>query len=135
MSVINIAARIESLSKDHFRAPIVYGPEINQLLALDIAKTDYKKLMEQAKNATTSEKAQLYHQEMTKINVKLLSSYLFEHRLKGVSYHAPIFRVSPSLFDFNKNYFWELIDCQHKKIKDNLINILAKRSIERPLNN
>ncbi len=97
-NVINIAARLEALTKEHARAPIIYGPEINELLVLKLIGKSYKELMEAAKNAETAEKAEKLHKEMNEINTTLLSSYLFEHRIKGVTQHMQTFRVSPTLF-------------------------------------
>ena len=88
--------------------------------------------MDQAKKAKATERAQLLHQEMSNYNSFLLSSYLFEHRLKGVETAVPVFRISPTLFDTNKNHFWELIDTLDKKRKNNVISILKKIDVKLP---
>lgn len=83
-NVINLSARLESLSKEHFRAPILYGPLLNDLMAKEITRESYSGLMSKAISAETSERAKQFHQQMSEIDSRLLSSYLFEHRLKGV---------------------------------------------------
>ena len=103
-NVINTAARLEALSKEHSRAPIIYGPELNELLVKKLLGIDYSTLMEKAKNTDNPEDI---HKEMNQINTKLLSSYLFEHRLKGIKKHIPTFRISPTLFLFSDQSFIE----------------------------
>lgn len=110
--VINIASRLEALSKEHARAPIIYGLELNQFLVSKLCNKNYKELMEKAKNnACNSEE---YHREMNEINSKLLSSYLFENRLKGVEKPMPVFRISPTLF------------LSEQKAVDNFIELLPQ---------
>ena len=50
-NVINLAARIESLSKEHGRAPMLYGPEINERLTrIATEGKSYKQYMKNAKD-------------------------------------------------------------------------------------
>jgi len=107
-NVINIAARLEALSKDHARAPIIYGPELNKLLVKKLLNEDYDLLMKQAKSMDNPEEL---HRKMSLINAKLLSSYLFEHKLKGIKKHMPIFRISPTLFLSSDQAFTEFKSC------------------------
>ncbi len=115
--VINIAARLESLSKEHARAPIIYGPEINQLLISCLYKKDYKQLMYKAKHETNPKEVKKLHSEMNKLNSKLLSSYMFEHKLKGVKKHIPVFRISPSLLENTDGNFERLFNELQKELK------------------
>ena len=82
--------------------PIIYGPELNELLVKKLLGIDYSTLMEKAK---TTDNPEEIHKEMNQINAKLLSSYLFEHRLKGIKKHIPTFRISPTLFLFSDQAF------------------------------
>lgn len=114
-NVINIAARLEALSKDHARAPIIYGPELNKLLVKKLLNEDYDLLMKQAKSMDNPEKL---HRKMSLINTQLLSSYLFEHKLKGIKKHMPIFRISPTLFLYSYeafNKFKSLLPIEYQK--------------------
>lgn len=109
-NVINLAARLEALTKDHARAPIIYGPEINELIVKKLFDKSYKKMIQKAKNSESTEKAQILHEKMSKINSKMLSSYLFEHKLKGVDTHTPTFRISPTLFATGTNHLSDFFD-------------------------
>ena len=49
-NVINLAARIESLSKEHCRAPMLYGPDLNERLTKIITDgKSYKEFMKDEK--------------------------------------------------------------------------------------
>jgi class 3 adenylate cyclase len=117
-NVINIAARLEALSKDHTRSPIIFGPCLNECLVREIFGECYTELMDQAKKSDSTENAQALHQKMTMINSKLLSSYIFEHKLKGVDSPVPVFRVSPTLFNMDTSHFKDLVGL----LPDNKIN-------------
>lgn len=93
---INLAARIESLSKGHGRAPILYGPSINDRLTKLYHGCSYFDLTESAKRAPSKKEAEEIHNKMIKINRSFLSSYIFEHRIKGSKEFLPIFRFSPT---------------------------------------
>ena len=110
-NVINMAARIESLSKEHGRAPILYGPVFNENIVMQLFGKSYKSLMEIVKERTPNVKE--LHKEMTDINERLLSSYINEHKIKGAEGFVPVFRVSPSLLKLH-NYEVDII----KKTKD-----------------
>jgi hypothetical protein len=125
-NVINIAARLEALSKDHTRSPIIFGPCINELLISKIFGESYSEIMNQAKKADNTERAQLLHQKMNMLNSKLLSSYIFEHRLKGVDNSIPVFRVSPTLFDLDKNHFKDLVDLLPDENRKKVFGVMEK---------
>ena len=125
-NVINVAARLESLTKDHARAPIIFGPNINEKLINMLFKESYSNLMEQAKRADSTERAHLLHEKMTELNSRLLSSYLFEHRLKGVDTATPVFRISPTLLNYSKNHFKDLISILPTEQRDKILGIIEK---------
>ena len=124
-NVINIAARLESLTKDHARAPIIFGPDFNELLTQYYFNISYNQLIRKAREEKDSNEANKLHVQMASINSQLLSSYLFEHRLKGVKNALPVFRVSPSLQDINKDHFWLFLH----KMPSELITIIKELMI------
>ncbi|HNR90524.1 MAG TPA: adenylate/guanylate cyclase domain-containing protein [Spirochaetota bacterium] len=128
--VINKAARLESLTKEHARAPIVFGPLLNEYLSKYITGISYSQLVEQAKDELDSKNAEQLHEQMASINSMLLSSYLFEHRIKGLKDNLPVFRVSPSLVDINKTHFWKLIEKLPIVIKNVIEEILRSNNYE-----
>lgn len=108
-NVINISARIESLCKDHCRAPMLYGPMINNLLSENVFNVPYNELFSDAKDSKSQECANVDYSEMDKINHNLLSTYIYEHKLKGVNQPIPIFRISPTQFRNLNTTNWEFL--------------------------
>jgi len=104
-NVINIASRIEAETKNHARANMVIGCQINQLLVKKLYDIDYLSLMEEVKNSNSIEKITNLIDKMNKINQKLLLSYIFEHNLKGIDRPMPLFRLSPSLLKREEKNF------------------------------
>jgi hypothetical protein len=121
-NVINISARIEALSKEHGRAPMLFGPTLNNLLSEKVLGVPYNELIEEAKNMKAQECANVEYAEMNKINLKLLSSYIFEHNLKGVDNPIPIFRLSPTQLQNLKLHEWEFL----KKIPSDISETFVK---------
>lgn len=101
-NVINNAARIEAETKTHGRANIIIGEELNQLLCHNIFNINYRELMEKTKDTTNEVMAKNNIDNMNRYNQELLLSYIFEHNLKGIDNPIPLFRVSPTLADENK---------------------------------
>ena len=106
---INQSARIESLCKEHGRAPMLYGPEINNLLSENVFNVPYTDLVKEAKDSHSQECANVEYDEMDAINRKLLSTYIYEHKLKGVDNPIPIFRISPTQLKNLNIYNWEFL--------------------------
>lgn len=119
-NVINIAARIESLTKEHARAPILFGPSFNEYLVSTIYGYSYLELMNRAKTEKDSNLARKIHIEMTEINTRLMSSYIFEHRIKGIKNPIPIFRISPTLEKLDSKEFSILL----KSFPENIVNVV-----------
>lgn len=124
-NVINLAARIESLSKEHARAPMLYGPNINERLTKLITdRKDYQDFMKDAKDNSDVFTVETSHFSMNKINEDLLSSYLFEHNLKGIVEDAvPIFRISPTLLNNLNLRTWKVLSKIPQNIRDTFINL------------
>lgn len=123
-NVVNMAARIESLSKEHGRAPVLYGPIFNERIVQKLFNgTSYEELMNTAKNYGANIQDQ--YKNMNDINSKLLSSYINEHRIKGAENFVPIFRVSPTQLKAN-NYEIRIIKekAEFKSIYDTYLSLL-----------
>lgn len=123
-NVINIAARIESLTKDHARAPILFGPSLNENLVSTLYGYSYLDLMNTAKKEKDRVQAKRMHMQMSDINTKLMSSYIFEHRIKGVKDPIPIFRISPTLVNFDSCDFKSLLELFPKELSGKVVNML-----------
>jgi len=128
-NVINIAARLEGLTKDHARAPIIFGPDFNELLVQYNSDISYNQLIHKAKEEKDSSEANKLHIQMASINSELLSSYLFEHRLKGIKNALHVFRVSPSLQDIKKDHLWQFLQKMPVGIKVKIKEIMLKANI------
>lgn len=124
-NVINLAARIESLSKEHGRAPMLYGPDLNERLTKIITDgKSYKEFMKDAKDNQNSFIVETSHNSMNTINEKLLSSYLFEHNLKGiVEESVPIFRISSTLLNNLNLQTWDFLAKIPEKIKNTFVTL------------
>ncbi len=124
-NVINLAARIESLSKEHGRAPMLYGPNINERLTQIVTEgKSYQEFMKIAKDNRNSFSVETSHLSMNTINEKLLSSYLFEHNLKGIVEDAvPIFRISPTLLNNLNLQTWGFLSAIPEEIKNTFIDL------------
>lgn len=124
-NVINLAARIESLSKEHGRAPMLYGPDINERLTKVVTEgKSYQEFMKEAKDNRNSFTVGTSHNSMNTINVALLSSYLYEHNLKGIVDDAvPIFRISPTLLNNLNVHTWNFLSTIPEEIKTTFIKL------------
>ena len=126
-NVINLAARIESLSKEHGRAPMLYGTDINKRLTKIVTEGEsYKDFMKKAKDNKSSFAVGTSHQTMNKVNEELLSSYLFEHNLKGIVDDAiPIFRISPTLLNNLNLQTWTFLSQIPEDIRCKFIELYS----------
>ena len=124
-NVINLASRIESLSKEHGRAPMLYGPNINERLTRIVTDgKSYQDYMIDAKDNSNQFIVETTHSSMNKINEDLLSSYLFEHNLKGIVEDAvPIFRISPTLLNNLNLQTWNFLSKIPQNIRDTFIEL------------
>jgi hypothetical protein len=123
-NVINIAARLENLTKDHARSPILFGPMLNEHLVKILFNVSYFELMNSAKQEKNSEIAKKKHAEMSDMNSCLMSSYIFEHKIKGVKNPLPVFRISPTLEKLDSPSFKLLLESFPKYIVDAALGII-----------
>lgn len=117
-NVINEAARIESLSKEHGRAPLLYGKELNNLIADNVFNVKYNELIKDAKDNPNQCTVDEEYNAMLRVNEIMLSSYIFEHKLKGVDEPRPIYRLSPTLYRNMKIEDWKFLKLIPKEISD-----------------
>lgn len=128
-NVINISSRIESLCKEHCRAPMLYGPEINNLLSENVFNVPYTDLVKEAKDSHSQECANVEYKTMDAINHKLLSTYIYEHKLKGVDKPIPIFRISPTQLKNLNIYDWEFLTKIPNKISTMFVKLYKQLKV------
>lgn len=110
-SVINSAARIETISKQYNRTKLVVGTKIYNKLSQELFPEEYKTVVEDSKHHRRDHSLSIkYHNEINQLNQKLMLFYIFEHHLKGVEFPVPLYRLSPTLADINKNTFYEVLE-------------------------
>ena len=117
-NVINIASRIESETKNHARANLIIGKEINNRLVKSIFDIDYHELMNIVIN--NPDDKDIVHETITKMNLlnqKLLLSYIFEHNFKGLSFSMPLFRLSPTLIKDKETGFMSFLQMAFRNEK------------------
>lgn len=107
---INVAARVESATKDHARTLMLVSEQVNWLLCKHLFGEDYRELMQQALNYSLpdNERKQLWNR-MDKLNEHLLVTFISAHNLRGVSEPVPLFRVSPTLAALERPEFQALL--------------------------
>jgi len=89
--------------------------------------------MDQTKKSTNEEAAKCNIDTMNKYNQELLLSYIFEHRVKGIDNPIPLFRVSPTLADENKEGIKRVINLlanNRTGLLDNLTEFMERREYE-----
>lgn len=129
-SVINSAARIETISKQYNRTKLVVGNRIYNKLSQELFPEEYKAIVEDAKHQRRDHSLSIkYHNEINQLNQKLMLFYIFEHNLKGVEFPVPLYRLSPTLADINKNTYYEVLQrlCDSKEKFDEVKSYLVER--------
>lgn len=106
---INVAARIESITKDHARTLMLISEEVNWLLCRRLFKEDYRRLMVDALRASSPDERRKLWTRMNSLNESLLVGYMHEHNLRGVSKPMPVFRLSPTLASPEHPEFQDLL--------------------------
>jgi class 3 adenylate cyclase len=107
---INVASRLEGVTKTLDRARCIVGPRTNQLLVEDLHGVDYDAL-KRAGSSIGSDTVRLAAQDqMVRLNRALCLSYLHDHLLKGVATAQALFRVSQSAAQPGNDRFEALLD-------------------------
>jgi hypothetical protein len=120
-NVINIASRIESLTKVIAKTTLIIGEEINQLLVKALYDIDYKAERIKAKECNDENETSTIVNSLNRINQEMLINYISEVSLKGVEKPLFIFRFSPHFFRMDHEVFKRLINKLSGLIKIKLI--------------
>ncbi|GHV72357.1 hypothetical protein AGMMS49928_29070 [Spirochaetia bacterium] len=107
--VINITARIEAETKNHFSANIMMGENINKDIVKKLYNIDYDDIVKKVKISNNIKSVTKYLNMLNTINHKMLLTFLSEHILKGVEKQVALFRVSPTLSKRDSPYFHNFI--------------------------
>lgn len=109
-SVINIASRIESATKNFGRTKLIIGECLYHRLIKSLFMEDYNKTVKNnVMFRKNYEEVIQHHNEMNKLNQNLMLFYIFEHNLKGVGNPLRLFRLSPTLADISKVSFYNIL--------------------------
>lgn len=95
---INIAARVESVTKEHDRTNLIVSENTYQFLCQNLFDINYANLMNQAtdKSLTGKKKKQIWD-KMNKLDEHLLLRFISAYNLRGVSRPIRLYRLSPTL--------------------------------------
>lgn len=108
-SVINIASRIESTTKNFHRTRLIIGERLYERLVKRLFEKEYNIVEKSSVLRKNYEEVVQHHNEMNKLNQNLMLFYIFEHTLKGVDAPMQLFRLSPTLSDSSKSSFYNIL--------------------------
>ncbi len=95
---INIAARVESVTKEHDRTHMIISQRTYELLCRSLCDTDYNHLWRQATNSDlTGRKKKTVWDRMNKLDESFLLRFISAYNLRGVSEAIRLYRLSPTL--------------------------------------
>lgn len=95
---INIAARVEAVTKEHDRTNLIVSENTYQLLCHELFDIDYGGLMSQATDRSlTGRKKKRIWDKMNKLDEELLLRFISAYNLRGVSRAIRLYRLSPTL--------------------------------------
>ena len=107
---INIAARIEALTKSYGSVRTIVGKSTNELLCSTLFNASYGDLVKSTRSETLNDATKFkLHDSLTNLNRKLCISFIHRHSLKGVDDPLPLFRLSGSRARLGNTHFEELI--------------------------
>ena len=106
---INVAARLEALTKDYERTSVLFSERFNSLLCKKLFDQDYPQLMNEALTSSSPRRRKLLWKKMTELNEALLVTFMQKHNLRGVSEPMALFRLSPTLGVRQRKAFQRLI--------------------------
>jgi len=107
---INVAARIETLTKNYGAVRTIVGAVANEQLCFDLFGKSYSTVVQETRSGTITEKRSFeLHDELTDLNRRLCVSYIHRHVLKGVKEPLPLFRLSSSRAQLGNPHFESLL--------------------------
>jgi len=115
---INIAARVESVTKDHDRTNLIISEHTYRFLCQQMFGLDYQQLMRKATDhrLTGQTKKRIWSQ-MNKLDEKLLLRFISAYNLRGVSEPVRLYRLSPTLAAPSRK------ECRH------MLKLLTKNAV------
>ncbi len=121
---INIAARVEAVTKEHDRTNLIVSENTYQELCRFLFKTDYHELMINATDdALTGSKKKSIWDQMNKLDENLLLRFISAYNLRGVSEPVRLYRLSPTLASPDRK------ECQ-KLLKDLTVDPVHLRAVK-----
>jgi hypothetical protein len=107
---INIASRVESITKNLFRANTLIAAGTNELLCQEFFRESYSSLEETASSPGISDSDRLnIYEKMAAWHRELCMTYIHHHILKGVDKPLPLFRLSDSAVRLDNARFESLL--------------------------
>jgi class 3 adenylate cyclase len=95
---INIASRVESVTKEHDRTTLIISEQIDELLCEQLCGAHYHDLMKDATNFSlpAGQRKRIW-EKMYELDERLLLRFISAYNLRGVSKPVRLFRLSPTL--------------------------------------
>jgi len=93
---VNIAARVETITKTLYAANTIVADTTVELVAREIAGTTFEELRRRERRSRCDARRLAVHREMADLNQKLCLSYVNRHILKGVKEPMPLYRLARS---------------------------------------
>jgi|SRR5215831_1362388 len=118
---INVAARLESLTKNYTRTYVLLSERANGVLCKGLFRQDYDKLMVSALNPSLpSHRRRRLWARMAKLNERLMVTFMHLHNIRGMPDALAVFRLSPTLAAFGRPEFGRLVaklcvDSSHRR--------------------
>jgi class 3 adenylate cyclase len=106
---INMAARVEALTKEYHRTSLLITETFNSLLCKKLFGYDYVGLMNESLATTSVAKRKRLWKKMDKLNESLMLTFMQKHNLRGVSDPVALFRLSPTLGMPHRKEFQNLL--------------------------
>jgi class 3 adenylate cyclase len=95
---INIAARVESVTKEHDRTRMIVSQHTYELLCQRLLRTDYNRLWRQATDRElTGRRKKTVWDRMNAMDERFLLRFISAYNLRGVSEPVRLYRLSPTL--------------------------------------
>ncbi len=95
---INVAARVESVTKEHDRTTLIISEQVDELLCERLCGVQYHTLMKDATDfSLPGHRRKKIWAEMYELDERMLLRFISAYNLRGVSKPVRLFRLSPTL--------------------------------------